>query len=51
MGHTGLLQAASEHLVARLLLKNYHDQRLRGGGSPGLSVQLRRMAGGGGSPQ
>jgi hypothetical protein len=38
VGHTGLL------------LDNYHDQRLRGGGSPGLHAQLRRMAGGGGSP-
>jgi hypothetical protein len=51
VGHTGLLQAASEHPVARLLLDNYHDQRPQVGGSPGLGAQLRRMAGGGASPQ
>jgi hypothetical protein len=34
VGHTGLLQAASEHPVARLLLDNYYDQIAGGGGSP-----------------
>ncbi len=32
--NTGLLQAASEHPVARLLLDNYYDQIAGGGGSP-----------------
>jgi hypothetical protein len=34
VGHTGLLQAANEHPVARLLLNNYYDQIAGGSGSP-----------------
>ena len=30
----GIVQAASEHPVARLLLDNYYDQIAGGGGSP-----------------